>query len=264
MKFRLLLLFVVLTLSGCWASVYPPPVFGGIEFEGSLRQAYLEELHGRTLLAQSFKALYRVKVTSSQGSFSQRYVVLLKRPEQVKLDVLPVNGAYTIASFSIEDGVSTFVSPPERYALITKDFSNVIDNTLGFPLHPQELIGIFLGSVESVKSKEFISQAKFYKDSDYSWLVFSDLEYWMFDGKSKDLAFGHVRDPSNWNVKYEVQYNDYIDQAGARVPKSILIKIPEEGSMIEARLTSAGVNLEIPDEKFEIQIPEIFNVQRDF
>ena len=263
MKLKITLLIIAITLSGCWGRVNPPPVFGGIEFEGSIRQAYLEELRGRTFLAQSFKALYRVKMISSQGSFSQRYVVLLKRPEQIKLDILPVNGAYTIASFSVKDGISTFVSPPERYALVTKDFASVIDSALGFYLHPKDLMGILLGSVESTSSEEFMTQAKFYKDSDYSWLVYSDLEYWMFDGKTKDLAFVHLRNPDNWNVKFEVEYNDYIDQGGARIPKNILIKIPDEETIIEAKLTSAGVNLEIPDDKFRVNIPIDFDVKSD-
>ncbi|MCB0318081.1 MAG: DUF4292 domain-containing protein [Bdellovibrionales bacterium] len=261
MRLLFLLFFTLSTLNSCTNRTFPPPAYGGLELNSANRLAVLEEVRLRSELAQSFKGLYRVKVTAKDKKLSQRYIFLLKRPDQLRLDILPLNSAYTLASFTLKNGQATFLNPSEKFAYLTNNFARVIHEVLGFYLQPDELIGIFLGTIESIKSKAFFESALVFQDSDYFWLVNPGSEYWMLNLASKDIEFGHVRDSISKDLKYEVFYTNFVDQGGSKVPAEVRITIPSSQIIIEAKLSTAEVNLDFPDEKFDLKIPEDYAVR---
>lgn len=99
----------------------------------------------------SFRALYRARIDSGNRTSTLRYGLAFKYPNRLKLDVLPLNGAYALASL-VDDGRGVIYREGGKRTEEFSDSREAILKYFGLPLSSTEAAAILSRKIPGLSS----------------------------------------------------------------------------------------------------------------
>lgn len=186
----LLTLFGVVSLvfSGCVRA----PVFApGEHINAASSQALCGSLNAAREGAVSFRALLDATVRGpGSDAASFRYAIVGKADDKLRIDVLPSEGAYTLALITVRGGDALFLNTQEKRALEGCSVEQALEKLLGFNgMTPAAVKGLVLGQTPALDCRS----VTVYR-SDNSRVIFLDPVAhiaWEVDADSSELQRAH-------------------------------------------------------------------------
>jgi hypothetical protein len=220
--FLLLAALIALLVAGCAGQ--PPPSTDALETPDS---------------ARGYRALFRGRVDGSEGKTRFRMAAALLPPNRIRLEFFPpVGGARLIVA---SDGsTTTALMPIDRVYARQPTTPEIMEHLLGLPFEGEGLIALLTGQamcapdvadqqVRSGKPATFGRRPSWYEiecpPADVRYLARSP-------ERGGDLKEATIREGLTGDMILKVVYEDYVERAGARWPRRILMKLARTGSRV--------------------------------
>ncbi len=216
---RILSAFIVLgvcvnlALTGC---VRPPKLITGDalapaeseslcrRFSGTLSKPLsrfmggsLASISGQTT---SFRTLLEATVNSSRGEqLSFRYAIVGKDPEMLRIDVLPGEGAYTLALITVRGGDAVFIDPQAKRVTYGCSVKQVLEKLLGLRgMTPAAIKAIVVGSAPPMECSRVVANRL--AQQRFLFVDSNDQVAWELDAETGELYRIHFLSSSGESV----------------------------------------------------------------
>lgn len=221
-------------LLGACAQLAGPPAFQPIEGEDEAMRARVERAIAEADARQTLRAVGQLHVAGPSGSGKVKQVVLVERPERLRLESLNVLGQ--AATMLVTDG--------ERFAFYdgkTLDSgavsAEVLHERLGLAFTPAEAVGALLAAPRPVV---WPPRGVLARGAERA-VLFSDQS--LRFAENGDLAAIENLDAGG-GVRWTASYSAWRDVPGGRYPFSVVLEFPE--TKLRAELTLDKVELDVP------------------
>jgi len=249
------LLFVVIVviviLPGCAGQA--PPTTDAIDAPGS---------------ARGYRALFRGRVTGSEGKTRFRMAAALAPPGRVRLEFFPpIGGARLI--IASDGAMTTAMMPADRIYVRQPTTAESMEQLLGLPLVGESLIALLTGQpmcspdeseqqVRSGKPGTFGIRPSWYEiecpPAQFRYLARSE-------ERGADLEEVTLREGLSGEMIAEIEYDDFVESAGARWPRQILMEIARGNTKVSLTATDGPAPGVLAGEIFAPAIPAGFEMQ---
>lgn len=185
----------------------------------------------------------------SHESVSFRYGIVHKEPSMMRIDVLPLEGAYTLGLFTLKDGTARFIDTQERTYAEESSADTLLEHFLGLRgLSPRVVLALLERQVPELACERvavFVNQ----KNS----VILDPVDHlaWTVDGVSPRLESVAILDSSNEVIEARAS----ITSSPSGYPTiGIMVYAPTSASahLLIKKMTP---NPEVPDRIFEVPIP---------
>jgi hypothetical protein len=243
---------LIVVLSGC-SGRQAPPATEAFSAPGST--------HG-------YRALFRGRVTGSEGKTRFRMAAAFAPPGRVRLEFFPpVGGARLIIA---SDGTTTTaLLPADRVYLRQPTTPESMEQLLGLPLEGESLIALLTGQpmcapdkteqhVRSGRPGTFGLRPSWYEiecpPAAVRYLALSE-------ERGADVQKATLREGLSGAMIAEIAYDDFVESAGARWPRQILMEIARGSTTVSLTATDGPVPGIMAGEIFAPAIPAGFAMQ---
>lgn len=243
-------LFIAI-LTGCAGQT--PPVTSAVDTQGA---------------ARGYRALFRGRVTGSEGKTRFRMAAALAPPDSVRLEFFPpIGGARLIIA---SDGVTTTaLMPADRIYVRQPTTAEGMEQLLGLPLVGGSLIALLTGQpmCSPEESEQFVRSGRpgtfgirpsWYEiecpPAEFRYLARSE-------ERGADLEEVTLKEGLSGEIIAEIEYDDFVDSAGARWPRQILMEITRGNTKVSLTATDGPAPGALAREIFAPSIPAGFEVQ---
>jgi hypothetical protein len=125
---RTVLFVIVIFVSGCFSPRFKPP---GDSITGAQASALCSQARSRNAPVTSLRALVDATVSRSDESASFRYVIIGSGSDRFRIDMLPVEGAFTLGILVVRDGETLLLDAQEKTYTRTPNESELLEMFLG-------------------------------------------------------------------------------------------------------------------------------------
>ena len=238
--------------SGCTTKGIVVPA-KGLSFDSDVD--YVKYLETRLDNLKTFKAGGDLKISNSKKSDSATSAILIKTPNDIRIESYSVFGQSVFFFTSKKDSFSIFVPKENKYfsgANSIENLKKVLPLDVTIDEFMSYLTGNFLKSDSDNVVVKFLEDKKVYKiyyhNADESKKVI-----WL-DRASLTVTRCAVYNDYG-DIKSTATYSDFEKIEGMMFPKVITIKFPEIDAKIDVKYDDITVNSEIKDELFTLEIP---------
>lgn len=208
----------------------------------------------------SLQAVGSLRWIREGEKFSMDHVMVLRRPGTLRLEGLSPLGS-GILSLAIRKGEAELYVPGESRAIRGPATERIMERLFALPMGVEEVIGVLCGrpplcSHESAKVRS----------EGGVWVLEMDCpdsgrhEQIKVDPALGDPVSMVLLSPSG-QVMATVSWSGYQKVDGLRLPTEIRADLPSKASRLELRLKDLEPNLQIPDERFKLNIPVDIKVE---
>jgi hypothetical protein len=189
--------------------------------------------------ARGYRALFRGRVDGSEGKTRFRMAVALLPPNRIRLEFFPpVGGARLI--IASDGSTTTALMPIDRVYARQPTTPEIMEHLLGLPFEGEGLIALLTGQpmcapdvadqqVHSGKPATFGRRPSWYEigcpPAEVRYLARSP-------ERGGDLKEAIIREGLTGDMILEVVYDDYVQGAGARWPRKILMDLARYNSKV--------------------------------
>lgn len=212
----------------------------------------IERLDAQGSAVQTVKGLVRTKLETPQGREAFSQVLLIERPDRLRVEVLGLLGQPVLKLVS--DGRElTIALPGERYYRGAASAEN-LERFTHLPLEPQQLVELLLGDVPYGHPGPVTVETT---GEGYALVSQSDrdMERFFFDPQLHLTGAEYLRDGVEW---LRLSYGDYSDEG---MPLRSGLTLPLLGISAELTFSSAIVNAPLAAERFVLPVPVGSDVQ---
>jgi|GEM_PF-2634984 len=256
MRFGAVIFFTLITLvaSGCATRIAPIP-YTGTATSDAISVKAAEKLAQRNAQIVSLKALYRAEVSYGSTRDLFRYAVTLDRPERIRVEILPINMAYSLLVLTAGANSIRVVDFSNDRVVQGTDVRAIMRSELRLPLLPRELMALLLGGVPFELSDQ---RATWYRNpetqhGDALFLISPDRSFRMqIDPLTAQPIRTQIVDLEDERVLLEVIYTGFQSaEEGYGLPELMEVTVPEESIAMRLKLRSAAVNGIVKESVFE-------------
>lgn len=248
---------MILAASGCTAhkSVGPQYTLISEVEQGKIIDSLLSR---RDATPTSFRALYRAVVYEDKTKSVLRYAIIIKKPNNLRLDVLPVGGVYTLGLFATSNGEAVALDPGNKRAMKSRDTNRAIRTILGLPLSAQELAAVALGTFPAMLSAPELEVVN--GDGEVVVQTQDGLTNWQVDSANLNLNSIEIRRRINQDPIALVHFQSYLRDGNLTLPQTMVLAIPSRDLRLELTLVTHDINPDVSDDKFKIAIPDDYSI----
>ena len=258
-------LIVVTLLSSCTPRV-PRIPFDGTIASTSLTATIREKLTARDGELTSLRALADAEISDtghggSQGVAHLREAVVFVKPDKLRLEILPTQGAYALSLLVTNNGSLTYLEPPEKRAVRGSESERVIYSILKLAVGERELMSLLTGRIPPrYLSKEGGAALLVSRDSSSYLLSRGDgAEDFEIDSESLFLKRVTFRSRFNDSLVGEITYSS-VGNSTPPLPREVSIESAGLKQRIHLTWSVIKPNVVVPDSLFEVGIPSDFRV----
>lgn len=253
---RNVLLMIILLCAAC--ARVPRPVLAPDRMDDSAKAALLSTLHTQDSALLSFKGLARGVLDEDGARAIVRYVILFKRPDELRIEALPATGAYTLSILAANSAGVVMIDPVNRRGYRSSDVAHALKNALRIPIPPQDLTSYLLGIVpESVLTRGLDARLS----AEGVQLVAGDFEgYWLLEHGTNRLKRVELRRAPHARPVLSIEYGAYVRNGGWEYPEQLLMEVPGEALHATITFKSTDFNPPIRDESFRVAIPDDYSI----
>ena len=238
---------VVASLTGC---ITAPPFAPGRLIPPTDSAALCSSLNASREKISAFRTLLNATVSGPDNeAVSFRYAVVGKSDKKLRIDVLPQEGAYTLALITVRGTDALLLDTQAKRATEGCSVGEILERFLGFEgMTPAAVQALVLGQVPALEC----SRVAVYRPKEGR-VLFLDRAArlaWEVDEASGELAQVHVLDSAATAVTALARRQ----QENGGVVIVVDIHKPVHASA-EMRVTKFTKNPEVSDELFEIPVP---------
>ena len=245
----------MLTLASCSQRAKQLPI--GEALNESEKSKILTTLLTARDAVQSYRALYRVVLYEGETRTIMRYALLAEPRGNLRLDILPISGVYTLGLFTVVDGKALALDPGNKRSFRSEDSGRAIRLSTGLGVSAPELLAIALGTLPVGVNTQSVSLEK-----SHGALVLKateGLQEWNIDPIDLHIKRVELRRREKQPPVATVEYQSFIKDGGINLPQTFVISKPRDNSRVELTLISHTLNVAIPAEKFMLVVPDDYS-----
>ena len=242
------LLFMALS-TGCFRPAFEP---SGVGVASDLARPACEEANAKRSPIESLRVLADATISSDSERASFRYVVLSKEPASFRVDVLPVNGAFTLGLLVSHNGNAIWLDSQEKTYAEDTDERRLVAEYLGLRgVSRETAVALVTGTLPQLSC--------------------SDVRLYILRGG--DRLFVDDRSHIAWRVRnnsYEVISVQVLDEGGNAVEmegtfspakggstESVVLEVFSPArARVDLSLTKMIRNPKLNDQLFEVRVPQ--------
>ncbi len=248
--FKILLIGSLILIAGCVRlPTFAPSVPA---LEGSEAKQICAELVGQSRQPEALRALVNATLTHNDESVSFRYAIASQGLDRIRIDVLPIEGAFTLAILVVNDGKATLLETQNREAFVGSDPATLLERLLGLEgISTKEVRALLTAKLPPLEC----STVRVYPVSADRVILVEEKGQaaWTVSRSSGVLSKLQVVDQDAERILLEAELSE--------VPRSIALHIYSParalGALAVEKLSEPPT---IPDSIFEVSIPRSYSV----
>lgn len=241
-------------MTGCARSPLLP---AGIPVAGETRHEILTSLASRGSAVTSFRALARTRIDARGERHLFRQIFAFERPDRVRVEALPLSGAWSLSLFVARGGKAVFLDPGAKTARTGPVSLEFVEQALGLPLSTGELMALLVGAPTLAGSGA--ERAEVQEGADGALLVrLSPTFIWELEGGSLRPRRVFLVDPWRERPRAILEFEQYTTVAGLDLPAAVRVELPGQGAVVKLTFSSFTINRPLPGDLFRAEIPAEF------
>ncbi len=245
----LLLALILFTASAC---TFLSPI-RYIPLKGALiltpeAEALKKIVADRSGKVRTFKGLFKAKIDHAKEIYNFQYVVLLERPDRLRIEMLPSNFGPALGVLIVNGSRVTFIDN-EGIVSDNLDEGLKIKELLGVEINAKTLVSLLLGEWPGTTE-----DIQFYRAKNEELVTAIDSQAGLngiFD-KEGTLLEIEVRSKGNRSSKVYCKYNSFTVTAAGTLPQQFDFVAVEDNSKAKISISRAQIGMLIPEEAFEV------------
>lgn len=204
----------------------------------------------------SYRAIARSKLSDGDSTLTQRHVFLFEYPDNIRVEVLPINSAFSLALFVANQHRTALLDVENKEAQVGTPKTLGIESLLRLPIDYQEFEKLLVGRIpDEILNSSFeleCSKSKCLLNSDQRYLLVSReglLEKVQYRDKFKDI------------IVFEIEYSNYVTIEDLYIPAKVLLKVPRYKFSADLELDVKSLNQDISEGLFQVKIPSNYSVK---
>jgi hypothetical protein len=208
---------------------------------------------------RTYRALFTTTLQRGRESASFRQAVVFERPDKLRIEALPPQGALSLDLLIARDGIVTALVPPEKQAQRGPSSTGLFRRYLDLPFRESEIMALVSGGLED----GVLAQGAEVRCGDNDCIALrSDGRYrWRFKRDSGLLAEVSMRDALKLRERVIVRYGDYRAVNGRMLPGVITLQLPEDEVKVTMAATMLAAEQSINPRVFDVAIPSDYSIQ---
>lgn len=244
---RALITLAMLT-SGCFAPRFKAPgeALGGPEAIKVCSALGMEQTP-----VPSLRALVEASVSSSDEAASFRYVILSHGSERFRIDMLPLEGAFTLGMLLVRDGKTVLLDAQEETYSVASNEEDLLQRFLGLEGVTREVI---LGLVTGVLPTLDCSSIRVYRDQTGTIFIKPASSPVVWEVVPASFSVRGLRILNQDGSRIQIQA-DRIQGVGAELPKIQLTVFKPLEAQIEMVIKKLSIGASLSESLFVVPIP---------
>lgn len=246
-----LMLVACFVLSGCFRPAFQPQ---GAPLAGSESLALCSKLTRLHAPPESMRALADATISHGSDEASFRYVIIAKEPSSFRVDVLPINGAFTLGLLTARDGRAVWINTQERSYAEATDERSLLAEYLGLRGVSREIaVALVTGTLPRLSC----ASVEAYRQSDGTIeLLDRDAHVaWSIDAVSGELRGAQLLDQGSRYREVSASLRQKEDGAG----RSLVLDIFEPvTAKVSIELVKIVLNPHLDDRLFTVNVPSTY------
>ena len=219
---------------------------------------YVKVIDERLSKLETFQGKGKLKISNSEKSDSATGVIVIKKPDSIRLESFSVFGQAVLFLASKYDSFSVFIPKENNYYTGQNTLENV-KKVLPIDTLIEDFCYYLLGEFRRKESDnvvvKFLEDSKIYKIYFYG----DENKVVYFDPKSHVIKKCIVFD-SKEEVKSSIAYSKYEDVDGIMFPMHVSIKFPHLDAKIEVDYDEVALNEDVKSSLFVLNPPDDVNI----
>lgn len=244
----LLCLALTVVLSGCFGAPRFSPDSEPLSVLDS--RARCEEVMQRRQPASSMRALVNAELTRGNESGQFRYAIVSRDSTSVRVDLLPPEGALTLAILVIHDGVTTLVNAQERTFAAGNDESQLVERFFGIRGVTKEVV---LGLLSGVVPELFCDEVTVYNRGDNSYILVENAKHIAWNVNRTGIVRSvDILNSQNSSVQLRAKLAALSSDGLPTISLDLYEPYELTGSMVATTLT---LNQPVQERLFDVPVP---------
>lgn len=256
-KRLLYILLLLITISGC-AKRIPLLAPIGEEVERESVERIKQEYLSRNSRFGTLKALYSASILHKKRIERLRYVFIYQKPGNLRIEILPQSGAYSLGLFIAAGGQAQFIDQQSGTITPSDSADKLLYDLLRIDLPLDDLILLLSGQIPYLYWQEIDNAEMFsaYKHGENILMLFGGDKRInaVIDAQGFLPQKIQLLDDKGKNVRYQIEYSNYVEMDGYRIPGQIFVKIVREELTINLSASNVTVNADIRKRLFDFFI----------
>jgi hypothetical protein len=232
---RCILVVCILSLSACVSRAAWKPL--PIALQSSEAVQVLQQLGRQSAELRHAKILYNALIKRGDEVASLRYAIIFEKPQRLRVEVLPLNGFYSLGLFAVSELGSVMLDPSERVATQSNNPQALLARYFYLPLSPAALMHLVAGTL----SPETLASGLEVRRSNQGDLV----EVRRVDGRevyrfSPELELQSCQffSPHDDQLVVEANFSDYARHEEILLPQKLQVRLVSVGVDLDLSLSS--------------------------
>lgn len=246
-------LTLVTLITGCFRPSFEPE--GAVVSPISSRQLCVE-LNTKRKPIQSVRVLADATISSVTERASFRYVVVSKEPASFRVDVLPLNGAFTLGLLVSHEGRALWLNSQEKTYSEDRDERRLVAEYLGLRgVSRETAVALMTGMLPPLSC----SDVTVYGVENGDKIIVDQRAHvaWRVRGDSSEIVSARVLDPKGEVVEMEASVGGVEENA----PRKLALEIFSPGrARVDLSLTKVALNPPLSERLFEVTPPSNYTL----
>lgn len=239
-------------LTGCFRPSFQP---GGMSLPPTTAQEMCSDVNKKRTATDSVRVLADATISSNSERASFRYVILSREPSSFRVDVLPVNGAFTLGLLVAHEGKAVWLNAQEKTYSEDTDEKKLVAEYLGLRgVSRETAVALMTGIVPKLSCPN----VRVYQVPGGDRLFVDDNSHvaWRVKDTSTEVVAVQVLDDSGSAVEVEGTMSS--PQAGASRMVTLDVFSPGR-ARVEMSLAKVVINPKLSDQLFEVRPPRDYS-----
>lgn len=244
-----------LSLSGCALLVgIEHPTIQGNLVTAEKRPALIQRLTEGSRLPVTVKTLIRATVKHGKSSETFRYSLVFASPHSIRVDVFPINSAFTLQRLTATNGKAALIDLTSKEALSGSTEETFSKSFLQVPASEQEVAALLLGRLPQRYLED--KKLEIYESStSITGLKSGGEMYWRMKADTLAMEEVQVRDAISGRLLVVATYGDLIPCGSVQLPGQVEVKIPAEETTFLFIHNRPECGTPLSPDKFDLSVP---------
>lgn len=235
-------------MTGCFRPSFEPE--GAVVPQPSSRQL-CADLNTKRKPIESVRVLADATISSVAERASFRYVVVSQEPSNFRVDVLPLNGAFTLGLLVAHEGKALWLNSQERTYSEDRDERRLVAEYLGLRgVSRETAVALMTGVLPKLSCPD----VTVYEAEDGDKIIVDQRAHvaWRLNGATSEIMSARVLDPKGDVVEMEAS----VAPSEGKDPRSLALEIFSPGrAHVDLSLTKVVLNPTLSERLFEVTPP---------
>ena len=214
----------------------------------------------------SLKTLVRARVEQGEERIKFRGTVLLRKPNEIRLETLAPMAAYALNVITVSKQQALSLDIPRKHAVLGPASPEALRRAIGLSLRPSDLILLFAPDLKGLSERclEPAIECVVFGDATSGNYVIFDTKvaavFWL-DGQF-EVSKIELLNAFDESTKFVASYSGYRKQSSLSFPSRINIEVPLADAKASLSVGTVKINDPIDDKLFALRVPPDFSLSR--